>query len=173
MVRSLAKAIVLALVIGVLNAQRSKLYKDFDPLDTTDRFNLLSKQGGISYRLPNETRPVRYDINLQTWIDEARFDFEGQVRIHLRVEAETSQIVVHSKQLVITEVTLFDANQDIVNTLPHELDAVTEFLTVKAQSGIWAANTELTLDVKYTGELRTDDQGFYRSSYTNSDNQVV
>jgi aminopeptidase N len=173
MIRSIAHAIVLALVVGSLNAQRNKLYKDFDPLDTSDRFNLLSRQGGVSYRLPNETRPIRYDISLQTWIDEGKFEFEGSVRIHLRVESEIDHIVVHSKQLVITETALYDSAMNARAILAPELDPVTEFLTVKVVTGVLAANAEFFLDIKYTGVLRTDDQGFYRSSYMNPQNQVV
>jgi Peptidase M1 N-terminal domain len=161
-------SVLLCLVISA-NGQRSKLYRDFDP--TIDRFSSVNRQG-VAYRLPNDTIPLRYDIGLTTRIDLGNFFFNGNVAIRFLVLQSTNQVTIHSKQLTISSVSLKSAS-GFQLPITFQLDAVTEFLTVTLQLGNFALNQEYILTVVYYGELRKDDQGFYRSSYVNGQGETV
>jgi aminopeptidase N len=173
MFRLISSVFCLAVIVTTITAQRTKLYKEFDPLDTSDRFNLQTKQGGISYRLPNDTIPIRYDIQLTTRVDEGNFDFTGNVKINLRIVTQTNTITIHSKQLTILSTELRNSVGGVIGTQPATLDPVTEFLTVQTLVGQLAAGQEYVLEINYNGILRQDDQGFYRSSYVNGQGQTM
>jgi aminopeptidase N len=118
--------------------------------------------------LPNDTRPIRYDIELKTWVDQGEFEFTGNVRIHLRVEeAHTNTITIHSYQQMILRVELRRLDGRVVPTFPHQYDSIFEFLTMQIRSGFLLQHEEFILEIDYTGVLRTDEAGFYRSSYVN------
>lgn len=133
------------------------------------------QQDGVSYRLPNETFPVHYAVHLKTNIHEADFRFTGRVEIMLSTRQETSTIVVHARQLVIDQVRLWNtlSPPTEIRVLPAEYDNVTEFVTVRLVSGALQANQNFMLAIEYTGELRDDNLGFYRSSYRDANNQLV
>jgi aminopeptidase N len=153
-------------------SQRPKLYKDFDPATESDRFNNENKQG-ISYRLPNDTLPIRYDIALTTRVDENNFAFTGRVAIQLRALQSTNKITIHSKQLNIVTVELRSVSGFVVPIMAPVLDPVTEFLTIQTAIGMLALTQVYILEISYSGMLRTDDQGFYRSSYLNAQGETV
>lgn len=120
------------------------------------------------YRLPNETVPETYDISLSTRIDQGQFDFTGTVKINIFVVNTTRQVTVHIRQLTITSVNCTDENGNQVNLLPWQFDVVTEFLTIPTQSDELIKDKRYQLEIQYTGILRTDYGGFYRSSYVNA-----
>jgi aminopeptidase N len=155
-----------------LVAQRFKLYKDFGSESNVDRFN--NNKEGISYRLPNETYPLRYDIELTTRIDQAIFTFTGRVQILLHVKEATNSITLHSKMNRIISTTLLDNNENIINTLPPQLDPITEFLVVSVASPL-VAGSNYTLAIVYDGELRSaqEAEGFYRSSYLSATGETM
>jgi aminopeptidase N len=164
----LVLSVLLFLAISAYG-QRSKLYKDFDP--TVDRFSNVNRQG-VAYRLPNDTLPIRYDIGLTTRIDLDNFYFNGNVAIRLTVLLSTNRITIHSKQLTISTLSLKSAT-GFQLPVTFQLDPVTEFLTVNLQIGNLVVGQEYILTIAYYGELRQDDQGFYRSSYVNGQGQTV
>jgi aminopeptidase N len=156
-----------------LVAQRFKLYKDFGSESNVDRFN--NNKEGISYRLPNETYPLRYDIELTTRIDQAIFTFTGRVQILLHVKEATNSITLHSKMNRIISTTLLDNNENIINTLPPQLDPITEFLVVNVVGLPLVAGANFTLAIVYDGELRSaqEAEGFYRSSYLSATGETM
>lgn len=128
----------------------------------------------ISYRLPNETYPVHYDVYLTTNIHEANFNFTGRVEITIATREETSVITVHARQLIIGGVRLLSLNSNVEIALhPYEYDDLTEFVTIRVLDGVLLRNQNFLLIIEYVGELREDNLGFYRSSYRDADNQLV
>lgn len=113
----------------------------------------------INYRLPNETYPLKYDVWLMTRIDEGNFTFNGRVKITIRAEKDTKEVKIHQRQLKIE---IIYVNNSPINADGWSYDNVTEFLTIRSN---FAANQTYILDITYTGELRADNAGFYRSSY--------
>lgn len=139
------------------------------PLETRNVGDYEFKADETRYRLPNETVPLAYDISLITRIDQAQFDFLGTVKITIFVVNTTRQVTVHSRQLTINRVQLFDDNNQSVELLPWYHNVVTEFLTIPTRNADLLPGRQYHLEIEYAGELRTDNGGFYRSSYTNSE----
>lgn len=127
----------------------------------------LERQQNVNYRLPNNTHPETYDISITTRIDLDDFAFTGRVTIGIVVDYPTSEIVVHARQLNISTVSLRQRGRE-VRIRPFTYDAVPEFLTIKSDENAFSVGDRLELVVTYNGTLRTDDSGFYRSAYTNT-----
>lgn len=123
---------------------------------------------GTSYRLPNNTHPEAYDVSLVTRIDLENFDFSGLVKIRIVVDHPTREIVLHARQLVITNVKLSKALGLVeVKTLPFKYDNVREFLKIPIDGIDLNTGDRLRLDISYHSALRKDGGGFCRSFYTN------
>lgn len=126
---------------------------------------------GVFYRLPNNTKPESYDITLITNVDENDFNFTGCVVIKVRVVEASHNITVHARQLNIKTVALTAESGAAVALNPFTYDNITEFLVIPSQIEL-ENGAQYTLTVKYSGVLRTNSVGFYRSSYTNSNGET-
>lgn len=118
------------------------------------------------YRLPNDTVPINYKVHLTTRVDEENFDFTGEVEITLKVIEKTKKITLHQRRLEITSVAL-ECNGNPIVDPKESYDDVTEFLTYEVVDEL-DVDTACVLTLGYKGELRTDNGGFYRSSYTDA-----
>lgn len=124
----------------------------------------------FSYRLPNNTFPVHYDLNLSTNIHVADFDITGSVNILVNVIEATDSILLHSVYNEIQSITLSSGGSPI----PITSDSSNNFQQIRILPTITLpANTQYTIYIEFTGYLRSDDAGFYRSSYTNDDGETV
>lgn len=143
-------------------------YLEFeDNIETEDFQPFVDPVDGISYRLPNDTTPLRYDVWLSTAIHEGNFTFEGRVSIQVRTIVNTPNITLHYRQLTITGVTLLDAEQiPIQQNVPFVRRSVQEFMDIQPSQSL-VSGTIYWVEITYYGTLRTDDAGFYRSSYLN------
>lgn len=126
----------------------------------------------LKYRLPTKTRPLEYNIQLQTRIDQGQFGFYGTVVIKIEAVEKTREISLHYRQLLIESVVLKSAEQTI-DTFYPEYDKVTEILTLRTKNTDLEPKKEYVLSIKYQGELRKDQGGFYRSSYLNNEGKRV
>lgn len=122
------------------------------------------------YRLPNDTVPEAYDISLTTRIDLAIFDFDGLVKIDVNVLKTTREIVLHARQLTIKNIRLYDHTGNIP-LLSHEYDVVPEFLKIPTDNVELIQGRKYFLEISYSGVLRSDNHGFYRSSYINEEEE--
>lgn len=118
------------------------------------------------YRLPNNTVPLGYTVHLSTRVDKEDFAFTGEVKIDLEIVEPTKSITIHKRQLEIDAVKLECKGEQIANPT-HTFDEKTEHLTFDLVNE-FAKGVECTLEIKYKGTLRTDNGGFYRSSYTDA-----
>ncbi|XP_035920050.1 aminopeptidase N-like [Anopheles stephensi] len=138
----------------------------------------------LNYRLPNETYPLRYNIELITrihddTIGDDRFRFEGKVTIQLMAtddrNAATDTITLNYRQIDITHVKLWYLIQNewenviLDDSTSFTVDPVREFLTIHSPQPL---NGSYFLEIKYNGTLREDNGGFYRSSYRTNDGKV-
>lgn len=127
---------------------------------------------GINYRLPNTTRPIRYDVWLSTEIHLADFDFTGRVTIQILVLENTNSITLHHRQITITQVNLASVSGQVIQAnVPFTLHPDTEFMVITPSQRL-EINQLFVLEIMYLGELRNDDAGFYRSSYTDAQGQT-
>lgn len=121
-----------------------------------------------SYRLPNNTRPISYDVQLTTHIHtQTDFSFTGEVAVRFLAVEVSNTIVLHQRQLTIGEYNLVLASSPTIQIplTTSEYDSVTEFLKFTLTSGNLNINSEYILTIHYNGTLRNDNGGFYRSSY--------
>lgn len=128
-----------------------------------------SDTDGVNYRLPNNTVPEHYEISLETRIHQPNFMFTGSVKITLRALEATKNITIHARQLTIKE-NEYSLQKDGI-PFPMEVhmsaDRTTEFLVFTVPKGL-EKDQRYQLYISYTGELRSDMHGFYRSSYVTS-----
>jgi aminopeptidase N len=131
-----------------------------------------SKQATYNYRLGDEVSPTFYDILLKPYFaDEGlnkAFTFTGQVKITVRAEKiGVSSIVLHANQLDIKDtwrVYPKNNNFQFLQKPPFQYDNVTHLLTLPL-IGVITQGVEYILEFDYTGYLKDDMHGFYRSSY--------
>lgn len=154
----------IGLVFCCLTAAAFAIAPPFETRNVGD-YDFRADQTG--YRLPNETVPETYDISLTTRIDQSNFDFLGTVQIKVFVVNTTRQITVHARQLTINEIQLYGETGSSIDLLPWNYNVVTEFLTIPTKSINLEKGKRYRLIIYYTGVLRTDNAGFYRSSYLN------
>lgn len=126
-----------------------------------------------NYRLPNNTVPVAYDVELWTEVDQRVLNFTGRVKINITAVEASSTITLHFRQTANFSASII--NTDVVTSTESLLTVTTEdtreFLTLTSTSSL-TAGSNYTLTINYTGLLRTDQCGFYYSSYTDDDGTV-
>lgn len=128
----------------------------------------------VGFRLPNNTEPISYDLTLKTLIDESDFVFEGDLSLKIYVSEESSEIVLHSRELVIEEIELWSEDKLIKYELSDfKNNSVLHFLTIPIGGGKTINIGNYFLEIKYHGTIREDTIGFYRSSYKDENDKVI
>lgn len=118
-----------------------------------------------SIRLPGNTRPINYDIELDVNVHDGSTPYEGKVIIKIAVDVATDVITLHNKGLSVTRVKVIDLNsEEIANT--HELDQARDFLNINVD-GLLTVGSEYFLEISFSGEIAQATSGFYRMSYGN------
>ncbi|KAG5680229.1 hypothetical protein PVAND_009752 [Polypedilum vanderplanki] len=125
-----------------------------------------------SYRLPNTSIPLSYDITIRTDIHNAIFDFSGYVKIHAKILEATEEIILHYRQIEIDYIDLFNSTGIVASDLKFEKISKFEFLNITLPR-IYNPDEEIILEIAYHGEIRRDGGGFYYGSYTNEEGQNV
>ncbi|XP_070509761.1 aminopeptidase N-like [Chironomus tepperi] len=119
-------------------------------------------------RLPKNVVPVHYDLSLTTNVhnsgDRATIGF---VKILVKIVDETNQIVLNSKSLTITYMRLTSKDGAIVYDADFSHDTSKDFLIITLTNTdlFLPAGNEYIIELAFSGILRTDMEGFYRSSY--------
>ncbi|XP_053681617.1 aminopeptidase N-like [Sabethes cyaneus] len=136
---------------------------------------------GDNHRLPNNSYPLRYDLELTTYVHEdgraRQFRFDGKVKIEVFVKDErNSSITLHYRQTTITHVKLWSffgngtENVLLDDDSSFQLDPVREFISI-TPTGVDLKGTYF-LELEYRGTLREDNAGFYRSSYVDDEGKT-
>ncbi|XP_070503360.1 aminopeptidase N-like [Chironomus tepperi] len=127
----------------------------------------------LSFRLPNNTVPIHYDISLLTDIHLGNFDFFGTVTIDIRVLEATETITVHYRQSTIASIDLLDFNGRLIESnVNYEQIEEVEFLVIKPRATLLEFH-QYKVVIRYRALLRTDDYGFYRASYLNEEGKRI
>ncbi|XP_034486438.1 aminopeptidase N [Drosophila innubila] len=176
---------LLLLILGLASAQarlihpqdvdlvqvESKGYQQFSNIETRADDN-----SDYNYRLPNNTVPVSYNVELWTEVHTGKREFQGKVIIDLQVIEATSSITLHARQTENFKASIISKDTVNSNSIPLTVtyESRREFLllTPTSSTNNFAANTNWTLTIEYTGFLRTDQGGFYLSSYTDDEGEV-
>eukprot|EP00968_Pinguiococcus_pyrenoidosus_P017070 scaffold1661_cov251-Pinguiococcus_pyrenoidosus.AAC.10 len=112
--------------------------------------------------LPSALEPRHYTLRIEP--DLERFTFAGEARIALDVVSATSEVVFHSKELLIRDAAVsFDGETAAAKSISFDVKLTTCTLTLDKEL---PANAEAVLTVRYQGDLNNQMAGFYRSHYT-------
>ena len=144
--------------------------KPFPPVWESLMREITPRQTDVSYRLPNETHPVHYKIQLWTRVDLEDFDFTGSVEITLDVDRPTRAITIHARKLTVNKATLYKVVKDDtaveVEIQEPTWDEVTNFLVITTTGEQLITTEQYKLVIEYQAVLRNDEAGFYRAWYT-------
>jgi hypothetical protein len=113
-----------------------------------------------SYRLPENVRPLTYDVYLKP--EFQNFTYQGSVKIRVKVLEGTREIILHANRQVITNIQVSGPQTNLITT--PNLDVEKHFLIINNTSN-FSADTEYIIDITFTANLAEDMFGFYRSSY--------
>lgn len=156
---------------GVYELDVPPLY-DENLLDTTIP---IRPRDGTDYLLPDDTKPIHYNLWIKTAIDENNFDYRGKVEITIEVVKGTNSIVLHAKNLDITSINLVESN----GHTPVEIENWIfvdeyDFLVVNLNENL-VPDEIYYLHIEWDAVLRLETQynGFYRSKYTDANNDEM
>ncbi|XP_078666409.1 aminopeptidase Ey-like [Branchiostoma floridae x Branchiostoma belcheri] len=118
----------------------------------------------LGSRLPSSLVPVHYQVELQPNLDT--FTFIGSEHITIQCLESTDYILLNSRLLNITDgsVSLETATGETVGVKRWFLYPENEFFVVQAVRNLQRGENYV-LSVSFSGVLRDDLRGFYRSSY--------
>ncbi|KAH8236553.1 hypothetical protein KR026_005123 [Drosophila bipectinata] len=177
--RVLFGGLSLCLVLLVTTSIQAAVVREFPPLEQFQRLEnpnqrVVPLADEVNYRLPNETIPVEYDITLTTNVHTGDTHFTGVVGITVSVLTSTPNIVVHARQLENFTVTAQQLNVENaeLHTLQTSYEAEREFLTLSKDGLTFAADTTWLVTINYEGNLRTDNGGFYLSTYETDEGET-
>ncbi|KAH8646894.1 peptidase family M1-domain-containing protein [Xylariales sp. PMI_506] len=124
-----------------------------------------------TYRLPTSLEPSHYAIEIEP--DLVTKTFRGRVDISLRVLDNTSHIVFHALDLIITHVAVQHATGDLEFPDPVHYNPDNDAAFVKLQEKL-IRGSELTLTLRYTGKMRAPGSmgGLYPSPYKMPNGEV-
>lgn len=122
-----------------------------------------------NYRLPNNTRPYRYQIQLTPDITEGKFSFEGESKIFLEIFQPIRNLTLHSVNLHIYEESTKLVGDDVLKPQRHIFNDETQFLILNFHDNIQPGFYFLYL--KYNGKLNSRPLGFFMDFYFTDDNR--
>ena len=136
---------------------------DFEDESVTE----IEELNTSSFRLPNNTVPLHYDLVFTTNVHAADFSFRSETSILIRVLEPTNTITLHASQLIIERINLFTVQGDIVQfNMNFRTNSVTQFLEISVDRELQVGQ-EFELFIESFGVLRTNRLGFYRTSHVN------
>ncbi|KAK9730882.1 ERAP1-like C-terminal domain [Popillia japonica] len=158
---------ILKLVLVLVTTLGVTLSK-FPDVPYSDVRNISPINDG-SYRIPNDTIPISYDILLEPNFET--FTFDGEVIITIEVVEDTSTITLHANDLQIgTEDVEVDARNNEISPVVEDTEFVEDFHFFKIHLAEEVGAGEiLEISIKYTGNLNTANRGFYRARYVENE----
>ncbi|XP_011870129.1 PREDICTED: uncharacterized protein LOC105563274 [Vollenhovia emeryi] len=131
----------------------------FEALD-----NLFSSN---MYRLPKTLEPNLYNIYLTPHMEEGVFD--GGVEIQMTVRESTTLITLNSHKLNISSnINVFRENYSEIKILSYKEHGPQQVLKIYLSAYVHT-NEKIQVKINFNGILNDDMNGFYRSSYFDSE----
>ncbi|XP_070502885.1 uncharacterized protein [Chironomus tepperi] len=127
-----------------------------------ESYNLESK----SYRLPNQTYPEYYEVQLVFPNFETTLTYSGTVIVDIKVLEDTETITLHSSVIDIREVTPLADFRDV--KVNYTLDTEREFLIIRRDDGHkFKTNTNIKIRIGFLSGIEESPthRGVYRGSY--------
>lgn len=139
-------------------------------------FNQSRNYKAGEYRLRNESTPLHYDLYIRTSVHNGEMSFQGKLDIDIHIEKDTPSLTLHSRDLTIfnAQIIKHSAQGYDSDDLKITFDKNHDFLILSYsdEEKSFIKDTDVKLNINYKGELRTDNIGFYLSTYRDSDNKL-
>ncbi|XP_017767301.1 PREDICTED: aminopeptidase N-like [Eufriesea mexicana] len=140
-------------------------------LSHEDAYQAVNIDNANTYRLPNETVPIHYNVRLNPQISESNNTFEGEIGVDFKVRKSTTNVVLHSRNLLIDEsVTRVTSNGNDLKWQRHIYDEKRDMLQLSFENSLQPGL--YTINMKFTGNLNDNLCGFFRSFYQGRNNSV-
>lgn len=123
--------------------------------------------------LPGDTEPVAYGLRLAPRYDPAadQYAYGGNVEIWIRVNAITSVVTLHARDLQIKSVAIVEGQTQVSVAVDYWTMLADQERLVIGPGDHLLAGRVYQVRIVYQGLLRTDTTGFYRSLYTENGQQ--
>lgn len=122
-------------------------------------------------RLPRSIKPISYDVNLLPFLTPENFTFNGDIEIKIEITETCENVTLHSYTLQIvwnySHIQKLDDDGNVVeNVTIHNQYFVEDkqFLVLETSKELEQGSTYL-VKLRFTGWIKDNLQGFYRSSY--------
>jgi hypothetical protein len=113
-------------------------------------------------RLPPDTRPLHYELFLHPNL--STFACHGSIEILLQVLKPTDQLVLHSKELALSSVSMTTAAYQSIRIRRHATYEPFEQLLIQFDQPL-SIDRNYTLKIEFNRQLEEKLEGFYLSSY--------
>ena len=125
--------------------------------------------------LPDNVRPVHYDLTLTPNFDD--FTFDGEVDVTVSMEPGTTEIMLNCAEIEIHTATVgwTDTNgeqEQAANSIAYDADAETVTISIPGTLPEGPVGDQ-HLRMSFTGELNDKLRGFYRSQYVNPEGETA
>ena len=125
--------------------------------------------------LPDNVRPVHYDLTLTPNFDD--FTFAGEVDITVSMEPGASEIVLNCAEIDIhtASVSWTDTNgeqEHAASSIAYDTENERAIISIATAPGDGVVGNP-HLRMTFTGELNDKLRGFYRSQYTNPEGEIA
>ena len=126
----------------------------------------------INYRLPKSLVPYYYDLKIDSKAFDTLlepFNFDGEITIYFNaLDLKVNSIVFHQFELdIILPSIIVKINEREIKVESTSYDNATDLFTVNLAEML-EVNRNYSIYMKYTGLLKSNNYGFYKSSYLNS-----
>lgn len=143
------------------------LYMKIDAGEEIEISPLVDPYDGISYRLPNDTSPLTYDVWLTTDIHRGEFAFDGRVMIRFEVLETTNEVIIQYRLMTIQSINLFNADGVMIEeNVDYFQNDTVEFLHIRPTQQLLEGQ-QFSVQVFYNGSIRDNGLGIYSASYIN------
>lgn len=125
----------------------------------------------FAFRLPNNTRPETYEVNIRTWIHEGYIDFTGFVKIGIIALESTNSITLHHRLLAIQNVKVSSYDGTSILIAEPSYNALFELFTIPVVETNLTSGNRYFVEISYSGEMHYS-SGFFYSYYINDSGDI-
>lgn len=136
-----------------------------------------STSARLNYRLPTALKPYYYHIRVNTTFDSLTEPtaYNGHVEIKFQCVEKTFNLTLNMRDLNIdnSSITIKDLENTTfqnANIKTWQYDSIREFLIISLPVSFEVGHN-YSVSIKYSGQFRTDNTGFYRSSYIDNESK--
>ncbi|XP_044742416.1 aminopeptidase N-like [Chrysoperla carnea] len=133
-----------------------------------------------TFRLPKHIIPQSYDLQLTSYLNEKHnenrnFTFDGNIKIVItNTKEDNNEIILHARKLKYNDDDISITNVEGTKLkFKKDYNQINQFLTLTLTDTKLKENNDYIINIKYQGVISKFWEGYYRSRYTDSDDDYV